>query len=104
MNFTFNGITGTVDAAGFVRWNGIGFQQEAAGPDLREAIERARFDAEVTQAREALVRELAGALVDEWETAHNLFCGNAKNCESFGGERPCQHPRPEVLAKVNLGS
>jgi hypothetical protein len=36
--FTFQGIKGSVDKFGFVCWGGMGFQIEAAGPELKAVI------------------------------------------------------------------
>jgi hypothetical protein len=37
--FTFRGIEGSLDNYGFVCWGGMGFNIQAACPDLRAAIE-----------------------------------------------------------------
>lgn len=41
-SFMFHGARGTVDAFNFVQWGGMGFQIEAAAPDLRKTIDNAR--------------------------------------------------------------
>ena len=50
--FTFDGIDGAVFPGGFIKWNGGSFQIEAAGPELRAAIERDRKSSEAAKCRE----------------------------------------------------
>lgn len=36
-----------------------------------------------------------------WEEAHDEVCTNMKDCTSYGGEKHCYRPRPEILKMPN---
>ena len=41
--------------------------------------------------------ELRQELEGWWEEAHDDACTNMKDCASYGGEKRCYRPRPEIL-------
>lgn len=46
IHFRYKGTRGVVDKDGFVLWHGIGFQIEAAGPEMRRIIDNAKLSLE----------------------------------------------------------
>lgn len=36
-----------------------------------------------------------------WKEAHDEACTNMKDCTSYGGNKECYRPRPEILKRPN---
>ena len=74
-------------------------QQAAEIADLRQQLDDEKRQHELTRGdleRTRIVRDeaLRAALEEQWLIAHDEHCTNLRNCASFGGSKPCHHPRP----------
>lgn len=63
--------------------------------DLRAAGKMIGGDVDaVCLSLRAEVLRLRAALEEQWLIAHDEHCTNLRDCASFGGSKPCHHPRP----------
>ena len=68
------------------------------GADEDEVRNALLAEVERLRAENAVLREESEGW---WEEAHDEACTNMKDCASYGGNKECYRPRPEILKRPN---